>query len=90
MVPVLTSFGISEAVWTIIIIAAAGLISILNVFTRKDVGYNLVIIWALSGIIIKRVSVAPIETGIVISTGIAIGAIVLSLIMKWSYYYFKK
>ncbi|TFG20532.1 MAG: hypothetical protein EU530_02925 [Promethearchaeota archaeon] len=90
LVPFLTSFGISEATWTIIVIGAAAVISILNVFTRKDIGYNLVIIWALSGIIIKRASVLPVETGIIISTGIAIGAILLSLIIKWSYYYFKK
>ncbi|MBN2155943.1 MAG: hypothetical protein JW776_07865 [Candidatus Lokiarchaeota archaeon] len=85
LVPVLTGFGISEAFWTIIVIAAAAVISILNIFTRKDIGYNLVIIWALAGIIIKRVSVIPLETGIVISTGIAILAVVLSLIIKWSY-----
>jgi hypothetical protein len=90
LVPALTSFGVSEAVWTIIVVAAAAVISIINVFTRKDIGYNLVIIWALSGIIIKRVSVVPLETGIVIATGIAIGAIVLSLIIKWSYYFYKR
>ena len=79
-----------QATWTIIVIAAAAVISIINVFTRKDIGYNLVIIWALSGIIIKRISVVPVETGIVIATGIAIGAITLSLILKWSYYFYKR
>ena len=81
---------LSQATWTIIVVAAAAVISIINIFTRKDIGYNLVIIWALSGIIIKRLSVAPVETGIVIATGIAIGAIVISLIIKWSYYFYKK
>lgn len=90
LVGVLTSFGISQATWTIIVIGAAAAISILNIFTRKDIGYNLVIIWALAGIIIKRVNVVPMETGIVITTAIAIGFIVLSLIIKWSYYYYKK
>jgi hypothetical protein len=90
LVPFLTSFGVSEALWTIIVVAAAAVISIINVFTRKDIGYNLVIIWALSGIIIKRVSVVPIETGIVIAAGIAIGAISLALIIKWSYYFYKR
>lgn len=79
-----------QAIWTIIVIAAAAVISIVNIFTRKDIAYNLVIIWALSGIIIKRVSVSPLETGIVIFTGIAIGAILISMIVKWSYYYYKK
>jgi hypothetical protein len=90
LVPALIGLGLSEATWTIIVIAAAAVISITNVFTRKDLGYNLVIIWALAGIIIKRISVVPMETGIVITTSIAIGAIVLSLIIKWSYYYYKK
>jgi hypothetical protein len=79
-----------EATWTIIVIAAAAVISMINTFTRKDLAYNAVIIWALAGIIIKRVSVVPLETGIVIATSISIAAIVLATIIKWSYYFYKR
>jgi hypothetical protein len=85
LVPVLTGFGITESVWTSIVIAAATVISIINIFTRKDLGYNLIIIWAIAGIIIKRLSVVPIETGIILTSGIAILAIILFLVIKWSY-----
>ena len=43
-----------ESFWTVFVIAAALLITILMLITRKDVAYALVVIWALLGIVIKR------------------------------------
>ena len=47
-------FGISPETWAILVVAVALIITILMLFTRKDVAYSLVIIWALVGIGIKQ------------------------------------
>ena len=46
--------GISEVIWTMIVIIVALIITLLMIITRKDVAYSLVIVWALLGIYIKR------------------------------------
>jgi hypothetical protein len=52
-------FGISEVVWTIIIIIVGLIISILTIIKFRDIAYGLVIIWAYLGIYIKHTT----ETG---------------------------
>jgi benzodiazapine receptor len=47
-------FGISPETWAILVVAVALIITILMLFTRKDVAYSLVIIWALVGIGVKQ------------------------------------
>ena len=47
-------FGISPEIWAILVVAVALIITMLMLFTRKDVAYSLVIIWALVGIGIKQ------------------------------------
>jgi hypothetical protein len=47
-------FGISEEVWTIIMIAAGGLIASLTLFRLNNPFIGLAVIWAFTGIIIKR------------------------------------
>lgn len=47
-------FGISSQTWATLIILVALIITILVIATRKDVGYALVIIWALVGIANKQ------------------------------------
>jgi len=52
-------FGISEAVWTIIMLAAGVLIGGATAIRFKDIAYGLVLIWAYTGILIKHLQ----ETG---------------------------
>lgn len=52
-------FGISEVIWTIIIIIVGLIISMLTIIKFKDIAYGLVIIWAYLGIYIKHTA----ETG---------------------------
>jgi hypothetical protein len=75
----------SQVTWTVIVIGAAGFIAILNVFTRKDLPYNLVVLWALLGIILKRMAVAnfPAELGIVYAAALTMAYLVLCLGIKW-------
>ena len=53
-------FGISEQIWTMIVILVAATITILILVTRRDYAYSAVIIWALIGIYIKRIADDPV------------------------------
>ncbi len=53
-------FGISEELWTIIVLIVALIITILILIKRRDFAYCAVIIWALIGIYLKRISDDPI------------------------------
>lgn len=46
--------GISAETWGILVVAVAVMITALMLYTRKDVAYSLVIIWALVGIAVKQ------------------------------------
>jgi hypothetical protein len=46
--------GISEDVWASVMISAATIIAVIVLFTRKDVFFALVVIWAFSGIIYRQ------------------------------------
>ena len=47
-------FGLNPQIWTIAVITVAVLISIGMLFMKKDIYFNFVIIWALTGIAFKR------------------------------------
>ena len=53
-------FGISEVLWTQLIIAIVVLLTVVILFLRRDIAYSLVIIWALAGIAIKRLQEDPV------------------------------
>ena len=50
-------FGISEQIWTIIMIVIGILLGLLMLFNRKDIFYTLVVDWAVLGILLKRMAV---------------------------------
>ena len=77
----LDSYGLSEVRWTIIVIAAAAVITGLIIMTRKDIGYSIVVVWALTGIIMKR-SEANDARAVVIAAIAAIVVIAGLLILK--------
>ncbi len=49
-------FGLSQAIWTVAIIAIGAIIGIITILRNKDYPYGLVILWAYAGIVIKHVS----------------------------------
>ncbi|KYK31061.1 MAG: hypothetical protein AYK22_02630 [Thermoplasmatales archaeon SG8-52-3] len=53
-------FGLSEDLWTILVILVAIIITIMILIKRKDYAYSAVIIWALLGIYLKRMTDDPI------------------------------
>ena len=70
-------FGLVGTIWTIIAIAMAIYLGHLILRTRGDIAYTAVIIWALLGILIKRLKVDTYpDTGVVIVT--IVGILLLS------------
>jgi hypothetical protein len=75
--------GIAEESWTTIMIAAATLITVVILFTRKDLFFSLVIIWAFSGIIYKQItSESVIYSTIIYSAFAGIFLIVTTVIFQ--------
>lgn len=80
-------WGISEEMWTILVIVVALLITALMQITRRDIGYSAVIAWALLGIYIKRIDpsepAAPtVATTALIGTILVLAEIVILAILK--------
>ncbi|MBU3191727.1 tryptophan-rich sensory protein [Clostridium bowmanii] len=48
--------GISEPIWTVIIISVGLIIGITTILKNRDIAYGFVLIWAYAGILIKHVS----------------------------------
>ena len=44
----------TAAIWTVLVIVVATVIGLLMLWTREDITYGLVIVWALVGIVMKR------------------------------------
>ena len=73
-------FGVAPEVWTIVVMAAAVLITAAALLTRRDAFYALVVAWAFAGIALKRsadsspagrvVYIAAIVCGAAVATGI--------------------
>ena len=69
-------FGISDATWMVIILAAVLLIAGLMNFLRRDVAYAAVILWALAGIAAKF----PQEGIVTIATWVTFGLVAATLV----------
>lgn len=72
------AWGLSEAIWTLIVIVVGLILGIIQLLKRFDVAYAGVIIWAYIGIYIKRVSVLPFES--IVAYSALISAIVLAIL----------
>jgi hypothetical protein len=76
------AFGIATEIWMVIILAAVLVISTLMSYTRRDVAYTLVILWALAGIGLKHAAVAAVATPTWITFGLVALALVMAFVMK--------
>jgi hypothetical protein len=76
-------FGASQELWTVVMLIAAALITLAVLFTRNDLFYALVILWAFLGILIKRQAVdSPPSRAIVVTLAVAMAAIGIVLILR--------
>ena len=80
-------FGISDVTWTIIVLCVATLLTLIILYKRRDIAYSLVIIWALLGIVIKRMQD---QTEIATTATIAIVVIIIAIIGTFIFKYLKK
>ena len=71
-------FGVSEEIWTMLVMIVAAIITILMLIKRKDCAYSAVIIWALIGIYLKRMTDDPLYG---LQTQIAYTAVIAIIII---------
>lgn len=74
-------FGISEAVGSLVLVAAAVVIGYLAVKISKDIYFVVVVVWALIGIVVET-SNATMETGTIVMTIILVIAALAQFIMN--------
>ena len=75
-------FGMSESLWTVIMLAVGAVIGIATAIRYKDAAYNLVLIWAYTGILVKHASAqgfAHQYPAVIIAAWVCIALFVLSL-----------
>ena len=65
-------WGIAPEAWTVVMLAAAGIIATLISFTRRDAAYLLVLVWAISGIAVKHAATAVVANAAWVVTGFVV------------------
>jgi hypothetical protein len=75
-------FGLSEFVWMDVMLAAVLVISVLMSFTRKDMAYTLVLLWALAGIALKFAALPVVAIPTWVTFGLVALAFVVALLFK--------
>ncbi len=74
-------FGLSPELWMGIILAVVLLIDVVMNFSRSDVAFTLVILWALAGIGIKHAAVMAVAVPTWVTFGVAALTLVAALLM---------
>jgi len=77
-------FGIEPELWAVLMILVATTIAILVAVTRRDVAYELVIIWALVGIGVNQSSNQVVVFIISISIAAVVAALIVSIFLNGS------
>ena len=66
-------FGLGEVTWTVVMIVVAVVLTGINILTRRDIGYSLVIVWALGGIYVKQSSIQIISMASILGMALILG-----------------
>lgn len=69
-------FGIAPQAWAVIMLAVTGVVAFALVFTRRDIAYGLVIVWAAGAIASRHSAIAPVQLAALAVCAVT-GAIVL-------------
>ncbi|MFC1976493.1 tryptophan-rich sensory protein, partial [Chloroflexota bacterium] len=75
-------WGISPEIWTVIMLLAGVGLAFAMAFTRGDMAYGLVIIWAFAGIAIKHNGTPLVATAAWIAVGLVVLALVIGLFLN--------
>ena len=66
-------FGIDAQTWALIMLTITGILASYIVYTRRDIAYGLVVIWAVTSIAVRHTDVTIVNlTSIVVSVAIAL------------------
>ena len=76
-------WGISPEIWTVIMLAAGVVISALMSFTRADVAYSLVLVWAYIGIAVMHGETTLVATSALIAAGLILVIMLVVLVRKY-------
>lgn len=74
-------WGISEVAWTVIMLIAGVVIAALMSFTRRDVAYQLVIVWAYIGIAVKHAQTPTVAIAAWVAAGLVVVALIAGLLL---------
>lgn len=77
-------FGLSAEAWFLIMLGATIIIAGLMAFTRGDVAYLLVLVWALIGIAVKHSGMQTLVLAAAVSAGIVVLFIVIGVVRRGS------
>jgi hypothetical protein len=72
--------GISDVMWTQLVIGVGVLITLLALITRRDIAYSLVVVWALLGIYLKRTTAGFTNSDVATTALIAIAIIAVGIL----------
>lgn len=77
-------FGLSEQFWTVAVIVVATALGLLILFSRNDIAYTVVILWAFWGILSKRLSLNQSDPAqaVIIAVSTAIFLLIMSIIIQ--------
>ena len=75
-------FGIAPEIWMGIVLTAVLGIALLMNFTRRDVAYAAVILWALAGISVKHAAVDAVAVPTWITFALVLGTLIAALLMR--------
>ena len=68
--------GISGEIWTMLLLLVATAITLRLIFTRRDVAYSAVLVWALIGIVVKQAAIPTVA----LTAGAMVVVIVVALV----------
>ena len=69
--------GIEAATWAVIIIGVAVVLSLVMLATRRDVAFNLVVVWALLGILVNQ----SWKDSVVLASEVAIVIVLVAIVV---------
>lgn len=77
-------FGINDLYWAIAMIIIATFLALVMLIRRSDIFYSLVILWAFTGIIIKRLTpITDVSLNIIMTLSVCMVIIALGMILRF-------
>ena len=70
-------FGLSGALWAVIMLVIATILTLTVIISRHDIAYAAVIVWALLGIVVKQSATPLVAISAGVMTAVVIGAVVV-------------